>query len=533
MNEISPRLIDQIIRHDFNAFVQRTFQTVAPGAPYLDNWHIWAMGHHLRLCAEGKIKRLIITLPPRSGKSITVSVAFVAWLLGVDPTKQIICASYAKDLANKHSRDTRAVMLSEWYRRAFPRTIFDPTKVKEDEFYTTERGFRMAVSIEGALTGFGGDFIIIDDSLKPDEAYSDPARTRVNDWLGNTVLSRLNNKKDGVIIIVQQRVHEDDLVGNQLEKNPDGWVHLDLPAITPEARKVRLGDDWWHDWAAGEALHPERESLEQLEAIRATMGSAAFATQYLQAPAPRDGVMINPAWFGRYERHQLPAKFDQVVQSWDTANKPTELSDYSVCTTWGLAGSQIYLLHVLRKRLDYPDLKRAVHQQAQDHQASVILIEDHGSGTSLIQDLKHERVHGVTGIKPDKDKVMRLHAQTGTIENGLVHLPTSASWLDCYLLELTTFPNAKFDDQVDSTSQALGWIKIEGREPAIITYYRELVEELKHPKAEPFLVLIAPEGVTHVTTQLGRCVSVGPERRISVTETEARPLRLCGWIDAP
>jgi predicted phage terminase large subunit-like protein len=153
------------------------------------------------------------------------------------------------------------------------------------------------------------------------------------------------------------------------------------------------------------------------------------------------------------------------VQSWDTANKATELSDFSVCTSWGIKGKELYLLHVLRKRMEYPELKRAVCEQCDAFGASVVLIEDKASGTQLIQELIDYGLHAVTRYQPQSDKVMRMHAQSAMIENGFVHLPKEAAWLPEYLHELTAFPKGKHDDQVDSTAQMLDWLKRAGSGP--------------------------------------------------------------------
>jgi predicted phage terminase large subunit-like protein len=198
------------------------------------------------------------------------------------------------------------------------------------------------------------------------------------------------------------------------------------------------------------------------------------------APAPRGGGMIKAEWFGRYE--QAPERFDRIIQSWDTANKESEFSDYSVCTTWAIKDKAIHLLHVFRKRLNYPDLKRAVCQLASEYRPDTILIEDRSSGTSLIQDLVADGLYGVTKYAPSKDKIMRMHAQTGLIENGLVHIPKAAPWLDDYLHELTTFPNGKHDDQVDSTSQALDWIKQGAGLQSWLEYYERRAAEARGEK---------------------------------------------------
>jgi predicted phage terminase large subunit-like protein len=191
-----------------------------------------------------------------------------------------------------------------------------------------------------------------------------------------------------------------------------------------------------------------------------TVGEYNFAGQYQQSPAPLGGGMVKAEWFKRYRENERPGHFEQIVQSWDTANKATELSDFSVCTTWGVRGKDLFLLNVLRKRLEYPALKRAVREQQSLCNANVVLIEDKASGTQLIQELIVDDCHGITRYKPVGDKIMRLHAQTATIENGFVHLPEAAPWLAEYLHELTVFPRGKHDDQVDSTAQFLDWFKM-------------------------------------------------------------------------
>jgi predicted phage terminase large subunit-like protein len=205
------------------------------------------------------------------------------------------------------------------------------------------------------------------------------------------------------------------------------------------------------------------------------MGDFGFAAQYLQSPVPLEGGLLKRAWLQFYRPADLPATFEMVLQSWDTANKPTQLSDYSVCTTWGIANERLYLLHVFRDRLDYPSLKRAVRQQAELYRAGAILIEDRASGTQLIQELQSEGLHAVKRYDPGgSDKIMRFQAQTSSFEGALALLPEKADWLAAYIHELTTFPSSKYDDQVDSTAQALHWYR-SGREqtPGIILYYED------------------------------------------------------------
>jgi predicted phage terminase large subunit-like protein len=193
--------------------------------------------------------------------------------------------------------------------------------------------------------------------------------------------------------------------------------------------------------------------------MREIQGEYNFAGQYQQAPAPFGGGMVKAEWFKPCTVDELPTQFEMVLQSWDTANKPTELSDYSVCTTWGIKEKHLHLLNVFRKRLGYPELKRAVREQAEAFNPSTILIEDKASGTQLIQELAAEGIYAIKEYEPAMHKTMRLDSVTGMIENGFVHLPDKAAWLAEYLHEVTTFPNGKYNDQTDSTSQALEWFK--------------------------------------------------------------------------
>jgi len=450
----------QLLRYDFMTFAHRAFYELNPQAAFAPASFLEQIAAKLEDCRKGKIKRLIVNLPPRSLKSHLASVVFPAWCLGHDPAMQIICASYGQDLADKFARDCRTVMMSPWYRQLFPNTCLIGRQSVAD-FTTTQSGNRMSTSVGGVLTGRGADMIIIDDPMKPDEALSETRRKAVNGWYDNTLVSRLNNKQAGCIIAIMQRLHQDDLVAHVMEQ--DDWELLSFPAIAMVDEDVPIVtpfDVRRFKRQAGEALHPEREPLNTLEQIRQTIGEYNFQSQYQQDPAPAGGAMIKTDWLKYYEPGDEP-KFSMIVQSWDTANKPGELNDYSVCTTWGMRDGRYYLLDVYRQKLNYPELKRAVHQQAALHKPQAIIIEDKASGTQLIQELRSEAVFGIKAYEPlvGTDKIMRLHAQAIGFENGLVFLPRHAFWLTDYVNELTTFPGAKYDDQVDSTTQALGYMR--------------------------------------------------------------------------
>ena len=475
---IKPHEMAALFRQDFSSFICRTFQELNPQTEYLHNWHVDLIAFKLMEVAEGKIKRLIINIPPRNLKSICASVAFPAWLLGHFPSKKVICASYAHDLATKHALDCRQVMQSPWYQEIFPNTRISQTRSAVNDFKTTSNGGRMAVSTGGGITGRGADILIIDDPLKPDEATSDVVRKSVNDWFDGTAYTRLDSKKDGAIIIIMQRLHLDDLVGYVMEKG--GWEIVNLPAIAEEETQHTfntLFETRTVTREIGTALHAQRESLETLAIIRANMAEYLFYGQYQQAPVPMGGGMIKTDWLQRYSPEALPTSFELVIQSYDTASKVNNFSDYSVCITLGVKDKKIYILEVKRARMDFPSLRTAAIAAYHQYKPHHILIEDASSGIQLVQDLKEHNIYCVKPIKPEGDKKTRLFAQSSYFEAGKVYLPERAPWLDDFIHELTSFPSAKFDDQVDAISQALSFLREHMDEPSFLTYYRMLVEK--------------------------------------------------------
>jgi predicted phage terminase large subunit-like protein len=447
------QLLHFALRNDLVAFIEACFNTVAPGERFLPNWHIQAIAHQLERVLRGEVKRLIITLPPRSLKLLCASVALPAYILGRDPTRKVICVSYSEGLALKHANDCRFVMRSNWYRDAF-QTRIDPAKDTQWELATNKRGFRLTTTVGGTLTGRGGNILIIDDPMKAQDAMSQSVREGVHAWVTGTLLSRLDNKEEDAIIVVMQRLHEDDLAGHLIEAG--GWEVLNLPAIAEADEFIPIGYGRTHHRKAGEVLHPARESLATLERLKAEMGSAAFSAQYQQAPVPEGGNLIKREWLRFYEGRPEQRPGDTILLSWDTAMAARETADYSVCTIWLIRGEEHYLLDLVRERLAFPDLKRMVIALHQRWPGSTMLVEDQASGMSLIQQLSAERIP-VVAYKPKADKLTRMSAQTVRFESGAVFLPKDAPWLDDLVSELLSFPGGRHDDQVDSISQALDW----------------------------------------------------------------------------
>jgi len=461
-----------ILGTDLYSFVRASFPIVSGDGRFLSNWHIEAICYELSQVIQGNTRRLIITVPPRSLKSICASVCLPAFVLGQDPTRRIICVSYSEHLARKHANDCRALMHSKLYRGVFPSTRISTAKDTETEFMTTARGSRLATSVGGTLTGRGGNLVIIDDPLKPQDAQSQSARDSLKQWYANTLLSRLDHKTEGSIIVVMQRLHLDDLVGHLLEQN--GWRHLNLPAIAEDETIIHLGAARSIRRQVGELLHPERESQVALDELKTSMGSMEFSAQYQQAPVPIGGNLIKWSWFRYYDLSPSPRPGDKLIVSWDTATSSEQLADYSACVVLLVRGETVYVLDVIRARLEYPELKRTVllhHKRwRQTEAAYCLLIEKKGSGQSLIQDLYREKIHAI-GINPEGDKVMRMVAQAAPIEAGAVHLPSTAPWLDEFKKEILSFPRGRHDDQVDALSQGLQRARAPGPpQPVFGTY---------------------------------------------------------------
>jgi predicted phage terminase large subunit-like protein len=447
-----------LLRHDLCAFSHRSFLELNPQTPFLSNWHIELLAAKLEEVRRGSCKRLIVNIPPRHLKSHVTSIVFPAWLLGHEPAKQILLVTYAQDLSDNLARRSRTLMTSRFFEGLF-HTRLSKGRDAVSEFETTDGGYRLSTSIGGVLTGRGADIIIVDDPLKADDALSDLRRRSLNEWCDNTLRSRLNNQEKGAIIIVMQRLHADDLVAHVQEH--ESWDVLSLPAIAEQDETYDFltpyGCKRIHR-KKGEVLQPALVSRTTLESQRRAMTEYNFTAQYQQNPQPPSGIIVKPEWLKSYGPGDKPERFDQIAQSWDTANKDTELANFSVCTTWGLKGQHMFLLDVYRRKLDFPSLKRAVRELAARYHASIVLVEDKASGSSLIQELRAEHFSLVQAAPAiDGDKVMRLRAQTAKIEGGFVLVPKEAHWLDTYLTELVTYPNSKNDDQVDSTVFALAW----------------------------------------------------------------------------
>jgi predicted phage terminase large subunit-like protein len=450
-DEIPPELVLRaMLAVDFRAFIEFTFGVLRPGTPFRPNWHIDAMAHKLSQIASGELKRLIITLPPRNLKSICASVALPAWFLGHHPSERVVAVSYSDALAKTHANDFRKVVSDPLYQSTFP--TMQVSRDTDSEIHTTLRGRRYATSIEGTLTGRGGNLVIIDDPLKLNDAHSESARARSIEWYRSTLVTRPDDKKAARIVVVMQRVHEEDLVGYLLEQG--GFEVLNLPAIAQSDATYELGPGGVYERRKGELLHPTHEPADVLRELKRNMGSYAFSAQYQQSPIPPGGRIIKRKWFTRYQPLSREPR-DHILISWDIALSEAEAGDYSVGVVLLCRNETFYVLDVVRGKFPFDELKRKIIELKQSYGASTLLIEESPISHGLIQSLRESRINVVT-VRPDRDKRSRVISQSDLFEGGSVCFPEKAPWLEDLENELLAFPG-RHDDQVDALIQGLAW----------------------------------------------------------------------------
>lgn len=410
---------------------------IANQADYQVAPHHRLIARKLEAVERGEIKRLMIFMPPRHGKSRLASEFFPAWFLGRNPGRQVIACTYAQELADDFGRKVRNQLRDPLHHAIFPACGLREDSKSARRFHTRGGGVYMAVGAGGPITGRGADVLLIDDPIKgSEEADSDTHRRKLKDWYASVAYTRL--MPGGAVVVIQTRWHEDDLAGWLLREHAhEGWEVLSLPALSDE----------------GAPLWPEAFPLERLQAIKRAVGSRVWEALYQQRPSPAEGGMLRRNWW-RYYR-QAPSKFDEIIQSWDATFKDTKASDYVVGQVWGRVGADKYLLDQVRARMDFPATLQAVRaMSAKWPQARAKLVEDKANGPAMIASLKRE-VSGLIPVEPQGSKEARASAVSPDIEAGNVYLPEGAPWVQDFVEECAAFPNGTNDDQVDAMTQAL------------------------------------------------------------------------------
>tara|TARA_R100000655_G_scaffold16619_2_gene35996 strand:- start:4295 stop:5722 length:1428 start_codon:yes stop_codon:yes gene_type:complete len=460
-------------------FTKASWSSIEPGVEFQNNWHIDAIGEHLQAVVEGDIKRLIINVPPRHMKSISVAVVLPAWTWTIQPEKKFLYASYASSLSIRDSVKCRRLLDSRWYQTHFG-DMFNLTsdQNQKQRFENDKTGARIATSVDGALTGEGGDIIVVDDPHNVRESESATVRESVLDWWDQAMQTRLNDPKTGAFIIIMQRVHEKDLTGHILANQYNEWDHLCLPARyevghpTPTNSTLGFTDPRTRE---GDLLWEERIDKKTLDNIEKSLGSYASAGQLQQRPMPKGGGILKAEWWVGWDKPDLP-DIEYVLQSWDTAFSTKEKTSYSARTTWGVfrKNGQVnaIVLDMWYDRVTYPELRKIAQESYYDYEPDAVLIEKKASGQSLLQDL---RMAGVPVIEymPDRDKEARAHASSALLEDGRIWYPSDKKWCKDLIDICAAFPATENDDIVDTCTQA--WLRL--RKGWFVTHSNDDIED--------------------------------------------------------
>lgn len=464
-----------------------------PATEFVDGWHLGAIAEHLTALTTGQIRNLVITMPPRHMKSIAL-VLWCAWEWTFQPWTRWLCASYAATLSTRDSLKTRRVIESPWYQRRWGHVYQLTTDQNaKTRFENDQTGYRIATSVDAAATGEGGDRIIVDDPHNVKRAESEAVREATVRWWRESMSTRGNNPKTVARLVVQQRVHQQDLAGEMIESGDYDVLLLPAEYEPSRSRVTAIG---WTDprTHAGELLWPERFGKPELEGLKRILGSYAAAGQLQQRPAPAGGGIVKSAWWRYYDA--LPPVWEQMLLSLDSSFKAESDSDYIAIHVWARLGADVYLLDRVHARLEFLETTRALRFVAYKHPAAALkLVEDKANGPAIISTLRH-RVGGIVAYEPDGDKVARTRAAAPFIEAGNVWLPGPAhakrihqewlaalvacpafvpaadrkelapkewlppdevhpDWVDRFVGEWSVFPKGANDDDVDAGTQAI------------------------------------------------------------------------------
>jgi predicted phage terminase large subunit-like protein len=456
-------------RADFWCFVELMFPVLHAGSKIIFSPYLELIASSLQRVEQGKYKRVLINLPPRHMKSVITSVLYPAWRLGREPADKFICISYSDDLAHDLSNSTRLVMRSPLYKKLFPATQLQ--KSSEDHIRTTKGGYRYATSVGSTITGFGADEIIIDDPLQPEDASSETKTQAYRSWLGSSVLTRFNDQTRGVLILVMHRLAPND---PSAHFEPTADLVLRLPLIAEVDEKAySFNGRKIYSRKAGELLNPAQLDLPAIDRLRRMLPSHVFSSQYQQRPTLGGSGMYSVDKWPRYDAEK-PPKFELAIHSWDVG--ATVSGNASVCTVWGLCKNAqekdaIYLLNIIRLRIELPELLAAIKTANQRDRPALIVIDERGVGLGTFQFLHRDGFRhvvgstatsdvlereGQLGVRPSASKIDRFGKTIHMIADGRVLIPKRAPWLERFLAEVAGFPNLVDKDQVDSMTQVAG-----------------------------------------------------------------------------
>ncbi|MGC2743860.1 MAG: phage terminase large subunit [Candidatus Angelobacter sp.] len=461
----------KLLKLTLKQFVKRAWKILEPVSPLVWNWHLDLICEYLTLIRNEKFKNvcgdhegIIFNVPPRTMKSLLISVFFPIWVWTTKPARRFMFVSYSEKLSTQHSIFRRSIIESEWYQKEWATvfTLSHDQNVKS-HYGNSSRGVMFSTGMQATATGMGGDVLIFDDPLNPEQAISQVEREAVNLRFDTTFRSRINNPAKGVKIIIMQRLHELDLTGHVLARESSRWKHVSLPAVAPKDKSWKFpASKKIVDQKAGALLWPVRLPQSFLDSQRVGMGSWAFNGQYQQTPAPLEGGIIKRQWVRFYR--QMPEKFEFMVQSWDCTFSGGSDNDFVAGQVWGRSGGKYFMLpYRTYDRLDFGPTMAAIKAcHAKYPQANAVLIEDKANGPAIISELQKE-IPGVVPVNPEGGKLARAQATAPLWESGSIELPDpqvfGCTWIEDYLHNICTFPKAAHDDDVDATSQALIYMR--------------------------------------------------------------------------
>jgi len=446
------RVLRAALATDLVAFLERAFREIERGKTLLLHPYVEFLCAELMRVAAGDERRLILNLPPRHLKSILASIVFPAFLLGRDPRLRIAVVSHSQSLARSLASPCHRTVSSDWYQEVFPQTRLRADRNSAIDFETTAGGGRYAASFDTGITGRGFDLIVVDDPLSAHDARSAVERERVKETYHGMIASRLDDPARGAIIVVHQRLHEDDLSGHLLAKG--GWRHHKLPLVAEEKTTYPIGA---HSWvrSPGDVLLPELFTEEAIRRLRAEQGEAIYSTQYQQNPSATEGDLIKRDHIRMFQ--ELPPGARQITLSLDTATKTSEASSFSVCLVIASDDKRHYVVDVFRARVDPVDLREAVLRLIAQYKPHKILIEDASSGVSLQAMLKEKNHPAELLPTRGQSKEERLESVLHYFVEGRVFIKESEPWSEELASEWMRFPVGRHDDQVDAMSQYLAW----------------------------------------------------------------------------
>ena len=428
-------------QNDFIGFVQHMWPECILGR------HHKIIGEKFNKIAQGKLKRLIVCLPPRHSKSEFASTYFPSWMMGRRPDLKIIQTTHTAELAVRFGRKVRNLIDSDDYSQIFPDVKLQSDNKSAGRWTTNHEGESFYAGVGGAITGRGADLLIIDDPHSEQDALSPTAMESAYDWYTSGPRQRL--QPGGIIIIVMTRWSTKDLVGKVLKKqgddHADQWEVVEFPAIMPESDTP---------------LWPEFWKKEELLSVKASLPISKWNSQWMQNPTAEAGSIVKREWWRRWEYEHVPA-YEYVIQSYDTAFSKKETADYSAITTWAIFtppnsdAEQIILLDAKRVRLDFPELKKLAYEEYKYWEPDCVLIEAKASGTPLTQELRRMGIP-VTSYTPSRgqDKIARMNSVAPIFESGMVWAPDEV-FADEVIEEMASFPFGEHDDYCDSSTMAL------------------------------------------------------------------------------